>query len=423
MTRERRSALLTRIGRPAQLQPFRERNFRYLWAGFAVSLLGDGMMFVALPWLVLSLSDTTTALAAIGVVMAVTALPAAILAGTWVNRYGARRVMLAGDLLRAGILASIGLLSLTDSLPTWYLYVGLAVFSAAEAAFVPAFNTMVQSLVRAEHLVGANSVDQIIRPLMWRLIGPALGGALVARSGADWVFVADALTFVVSFGFLLGVGAERGPLEQQEPGSLLAQSVDGFRYMWRQKWLLYAFAAGAVTVICVMGPWNVLVPFILHGDAAHGAETYGLVLAVGGVGQIGGAILVGGRSLDRWTLLWLYLAWGAMAGGLVGFAFDASLVPALIGSFVINAALAVSAVLWGALLQSAVSRAYVARMFGIDWALSQVLVPISYSLTGAFAGITSTGTTLLVAAVGGLICVPAVLVVRQARHIPEMRNP
>ncbi|MEU2060965.1 MFS transporter [Streptomyces sp. NPDC013455] len=423
MTRERRSALAARITRPAQLQAFRAKDFRYLWAGFAVSLLGDGMMFVALPWLVLSLDDTTTALAAIGVVMAVTALPAALLAGSWVNKYGARRVMLAGDLLRAAVLASIGSLSLADALTTWHLYVGLAVFSAAEAAFIPAFNTMVQALVPAEHLVGANSVDQVIRPLMWRLIGPALGGALVAGSGADWVFLADALTFVVSFGFLLKVGAEREPLEQQEPRSLLAESLDGFRYVWRHKWLLYAFAAGAVTVICVMGPWNVLVPFILHGAAADGAQTYGLVLAVGGVGQISGALLVGGRSLDRRTLLWLYLAWGGMAGGLVGFAFDASLAPALIGSFVINAALAISAVLWGALLQSAVSRAYVARVFGIDWALSQVLVPISYSLTGAFAGVTSTDTTLLVAAVGGLICVPAVLVVRQARRIPEMRNP
>ncbi|MFD0391973.1 MFS transporter [Streptomyces nogalater] len=164
MTRQRRPVLPARIRRSAQLRPFGERNFRYLWSGFAVSLLGDGMMFVALPWLVLSLNDSTTALAAIGVVMAVSALPAALLAGIWVNRYGARRVMLAGDMLRAVVLASIGLLGLTDSLTTWYLYVGLAVFSAAEAVFVPAFNTMVQSLVPAEHLVGANSVDQVIRP-------------------------------------------------------------------------------------------------------------------------------------------------------------------------------------------------------------------------------------------------------------------
>ncbi|MFE4858502.1 MFS transporter [Streptomyces sp. NPDC056670] len=415
--------MLERISDQAQLQPFKGRNFRYLWAGFAVSLLGDGMMFVALPWLVLSLNDSTTTLAVVGVVMAVTAIPAALLAGAWVNKYGARRVMLAGDLVRALMLAAIGLLSLTGLLTTWHLYTGLAVFAAAEAAFVPAFNTMVQSLVPPEHLVGANSADQVIRPLMWRLIGPALGGALVATSSADWVFVLDACTFVVSFGFVLKVRAEREPLEQDEPRGLLADSVDGFRYVWSHKWLLYAFGAGAVTVVAVMGPWNVLVPFILHNDTAHGAETYGLVLAVGGIGQIAGALLVGGRPLDHRALWWLYLAWGVMAGGLVGFAFDASLVPALVGSFVINTALAVSAVLWGALLQTAVPRAFVARMFGIDWALSQVLVPISYSLTGAFAEVTSTDTVLVVAAVGGLICVPALLAVRQARRIPEVRNP
>ncbi|MFJ8584834.1 MFS transporter [Streptomyces sp. NPDC093595] len=422
MTQGRRTALLARVADRPQFQPFRDRNFRLLWAGFAFSLLGDGMMFVALPWLVLSLSNTTAALATIGVVMALTALPVALVAGACVNRYGARLVMLTGDLVRALVLAAIGLLGMLDLLATWHLLVGLAVFSAAEAAFVPAFNTMVQSLVPAEYLVGANAADQVVRPLMWRLIGPVVGGALVATAGAEWVFVLDAATFAVSFGFLLAVGAERRPQDQRTATGLLADSLDGLRYVWAHKWLLYAFTAGAVTVICVMGPWNVLVPYVLHNDMARGAGSYGLVLAVGGVGQIAGALAVGGKSLGGRSLVSLYLAWGVMAGGLVGFTFHTSLLPALIGSFVINAALAVSAVLWGALLQTAVPRAFVARMFGIDWALSQVLVPISYSVTGAFAGATTTSTALLVAALGGLAGVPAVLLIRSARRIPEMRH-
>ncbi|MFF8288713.1 MFS transporter [Streptomyces sp. NPDC016309] len=422
MTHGRRAALLSRLADRPQLQPFRDRNFRLLWAGFASSLLGDGMMFVALPWLVLSLSNTTSALATIGVVMALTALPVALVAGACVNRYGARLVMLTGDLVRALVLAAIGVLGMLDLLTTWHLLVGLAVFSAAEAAFVPAFNTMVQSLVPAEYLVGANAADQVVRPLMWRLIGPVAGGALVATTGAEWVFVLDAATFLVSFGFLLAVGAERRPQGERTPAGLLAESLDGLRYVRAHPWLLYAFTAGAVTVICVMGPWNVLVPYVLHNDMARGAGAYGLVLAVGGVGQIAGALAVGAKSLDGRALVSLYLAWGVMAGGLVGFTFHSSLLPALIGSFVINAALAVSAVLWGALLQTAVPRAYVSRMFGIDWALSQVLVPLSYSLTGAFASTTSTSTALLVAALGGLIGVPAVLLVRPARRIPEMRT-
>ncbi|MFF4415463.1 MFS transporter [Streptosporangium sp. NPDC001559] len=421
MTREPRTTLLSRMADRPQLRPFRIRDFRYLWAGFAVSLLGDGMMFVALPWLVLSMSNTATALASIGVVMALAALPAALLAGALVNRLGARRVMLAGDLCRAVTLAALGLLGMADLLTGWWLLCGLALFSAAEAVFVPAFATMVQSLVPPEHLVGANSADQAIRPLMWRLVGPVVGGALVANYSADWVLLLDAGTFVVSFLFLLRVGTERSP-GPGDGANLLADSLGGWRYAWRHRWLLYAFSAGAVAVVCVMGPWNVLVPYVLRNEIGGGAEMYGLVLAVGGVGQVAGALLVGGRPLDRRTLTLLYLAWGVMAGGLAGFAVHSSPWPALAGSFVINAALAVSTVLWGALLQSAVPRDQVARVFGIDWALSQVLVPISYSVAGALADTTSTRTALLVAALGGLVCVPAMLIVKSARRMPEVRG-
>jgi len=407
----------SRLANQPQLRPFRSRDFRFLWLGLATSLLGDGMLFVAMPWLVLSLSDTTAALATIGVAMAVAALPAALLAGALVNRFGARRVMLFGDGSRAVVLVLIGLLDLTDRLTLWQVAVGLAVFAAGEAVFIPAFGAMVQSVVVEGDLIGANAADQILRPLMWRLIGPALGGLLVAGVGAGMVFFLDALTFAVSFCCLLAIGAERGPTVRAGT-SMLADTVAGWHYVWRTRWLFYAFVAGSISVIFVMGPWNVLVPYFVRTDMQRGAEIYGLILSVGGIGQAAGALLVGRSRMSRSTLVVLYLAWAVTAGGLIGFTVGARLLPALIGSFVINAALAVSAVLWGAVLQTAVPRAFVARVFGIDWALAQLLTPISYVLASSFAGVTSTRTGLLVAAVGGLACVPAVLVFRSARRLP-----
>src|SRR5829696_2829283 len=146
----------SRLANQPQLRPFRSRDFRFLWLGLATSLFGDGMLFVAMPWLVLSLSDTTAALATIGVAMAVAALPAALLAGALVNRFGARRVMLFGDGSRAVVLVLIGLLDVTDRLTLWQVAVGLAVFAAGEAVFIPAFGAMVQSVVIEDDLIGAN---------------------------------------------------------------------------------------------------------------------------------------------------------------------------------------------------------------------------------------------------------------------------
>jgi Transmembrane secretion effector len=409
------ASLFHRVADQPQLRPFRSGDFRLLWIGMAASLLGDGVLFVAMPWLVLSLEESTAALALTGTVMAVASLPAALFAGVLTNRFGARRVMLAGDAIRAVVLAVIGVLGLSGSLALWHVIAGLAVVAAGEAIFIPAFGAMVQSVVAERDLVGANAADQVIRPLMWRLIGPALGGLLVAAVGASSVFILDALTFVVSFGCLLKVGAEREPVARD--GRVLAEMVGGWLFVWRTRWLFYAFAAGSLSVIFVMGPWNVLVPFLVRNGMDRGAEIYGLILSVGGIGQVIGAAIVGRGSVGERTLVTLYFAWAVTAGGMLGFAVGTSLLPALVGSFVINAALAVSAVLWGAVVQTAVPRTYVARVFGIDWTLSQLLTPVSYIMASSLAGLTSARTALFVAAVAGLTCIPAVLVAKQARRL------
>lgn len=399
------------------LRPFRSGDFRLLWTGFAVSLLGDGMLFVALPWLVLTLHDSTGALAAVGVGMAVSSVPAALLVGSLINRLGARRVMLASDLLRGLVLLSIGVLSVVGSLTLWQVVVAMMVFAVGDALFVPALSTMVQSVVSREDLVGANAADQIIRPIAWRLVGPVLGGLLVAGVGVGWVLLIDAATFGLSACCLLGVRAERDRAAEPETG-LVADAIEGWRYAWRNRWLFWAFVAGGVSVICVMGPWNVLVPYFVRNELHHGAGTYGLIVAVGGIGQLAAGILISRTEISPRTVIVLYVAWGMIAGGLLGFSLAVSLVAAIIGSLVINAALAVSTVIWGALLQTVVSRQYVARVFGIDWALAQILTPVSYVAAGALGAATSTRFALGVAAVVGLVVVPSFLLVRAARQLP-----
>ena len=119
------------------LAPLRLRDFRLLWSGMCVSLLGDGVFIVALAWQVYALSNTPTALAVVGIAMTVPTIAFLLVGGVVSDRFDRRRVMLAADVARGLAIAAIAVLSLTGALELWHMLALVAVFGAATAFFGP----------------------------------------------------------------------------------------------------------------------------------------------------------------------------------------------------------------------------------------------------------------------------------------------
>ena len=165
------------------LAPLRLRDFRLLWTGLTVSLLGDGVYIVAIAWQAYQISNSPFALAVTGVAWTLPSVIVLPFSGALSDRLGRRPLMIAADLLRAAAALGIGLLAVAGQVQIWHLILLSIVFGMGEALFGPSFTAIVPEIVPEHLLVQANSLDQAMRPLAMQFLGPALGGALVASVG------------------------------------------------------------------------------------------------------------------------------------------------------------------------------------------------------------------------------------------------
>src|SRR5579885_2263106 len=166
------------------LAPLRNRSFALLWTGMSVSLVGDGVLLVALAWQVYELSNAPVALSMVGLAMTLPHVALLLVGGVVGDRFDRRRVMMASDAIRGLAVAALGALALTGHLRLWHVLVLIGLYGAATAFFGPAFDALVPDVVPADQLVQANAVDQFARPLALRMVGPALGGLLLAAGGS-----------------------------------------------------------------------------------------------------------------------------------------------------------------------------------------------------------------------------------------------
>ena len=171
------SSIRARLGRLGILQPLSIRDFAWLWIGMTVSMVGDGIYIVAIAWQVYELSNTPTALAAVGIAWSLPQIILLLGSGVLSDRVDRRHLMIAGDILRLIAMGTVGVLSIAGEL-TIPLLIGLVViYGVGQALFGPAFMSIVPSIVPAELLVEANSLGQFVRPFAMTLVGPLIGGA------------------------------------------------------------------------------------------------------------------------------------------------------------------------------------------------------------------------------------------------------
>jgi MFS family permease len=183
----------------------RNRNFRLLWGGEAISLLGDQFYLIALPWLVLQLTGEALA---VGAVLALAGVPRALfmlVGGALTDRFSPRRVMLASNLLRMVLVTLLSGLVIGDLIQLWMLYLLALAFGVIDAFFFPAQSAIVPRLVGREQLQTANAIIQGTMQVSL-FAGPVLAGTLIAvlgngQSGQDvsgigLAFAIDALTFL-----------------------------------------------------------------------------------------------------------------------------------------------------------------------------------------------------------------------------------
>jgi hypothetical protein len=396
----------------------RIRDFALLWAGMSVSLIGDGVYFVALAWQVYDLSGSPTALSLVGVAWTLPLALFVLLGGVVTDRVERRRVMIAADLVRALVVAVIGVLSLSGVIELWHLVVMAALFGTGEAFFGPAFTSIVPQIVPRQLLLQANALDQFVRPLGFMLLGPALGGWIVATFGPGEAFVFDAGTFLVS-ALALAFLSPRPLAVREEATSLLRDVREGFGFVRARPWLWATLVAAAIFLLAYWGPIDVLVPYRVRNELGGDAGDYGLILAFGGLGSIAAAALVGRRGLPRRHITVMYLSWAIGSLALVGLGVGTAVWQLMGFMFVEGAFFTAGIVIWGTLLQTHVPGELLGRVTSLDWFVSTSLVPISFALTGPVSGAIGVQSTLVL---GGVIACSVTLAFLQVPGVRDLER-
>jgi MFS family permease len=396
------------------LAPLRHRDFRVLWLGMAVSLIGDGIFFVAVAWESYVLWNAPVALSIVGIGMTVPTVAFLLVGGVVSDRYDRRVVMVWADILRAVAVAVLAILVLTDALLFWQLVALVAFYGIGTAFFIPAFEAIVPELVPSADLPAANSLDQFIRPIALRLVGPVLGGALVAFD-AGIAFAVDAASFAASL--LAVLALRRLPRARPElQVSTVSAMKEGLRFVRGRVWLWGTLLSAAITYLVFLGPAEVLLPFLVKNDLHGSAGTLGLVLAAGGLGAVGGAVLIGYKGHPRRDVTVMYVTWTLATLAIAGYGIANAAWQLMLACLVFNALEAAGTIVWATIKQRHVPATMLGRVSSLDWLISIGLLPISFALTAPVASLIGVRATLITAALIGAVATLTAL------FLPGMRN-
>lgn len=374
------------MDRRALWRPFQvSQTFVALWGGQVLSGLGNAAFEVILPLVVYSL---TGSVAALSVIMTLRVLPPLVLqpvVGVWVDRWPRVSLMLLSDVLRCAVLLLLGFFDLHHLLTMPRLYAAVLVFGTVSVVFRPAYMSLRRQIFTPDIRTAAISVTAMGTQVT-RLLGPALGGVLMTVGSAVAGFWFDAATFLGSVGSLLfirltEVGLQHPPLRASR-ASFFEDMAGGWQETARHPWIWVGNVVWTFIIIAYTGFIPILLPWLLTIHDRYPAYTYGLAMAMAGVGSVVmGALAASVRTWRRRGLI----AYGAVALQAVAL----GVIPCMRGLPGIFVAMAVSAAgstLFGivheGILQELVADDVFGRVMSVEIFSAAIAMPIGYLFTG-----------------------------------------
>ncbi|MFD1326117.1 MFS transporter [Micromonospora sonneratiae] len=395
-------------------RPLRHSQFRRVWFGQAISSIGDGIFAVALIGLILQShrnSDLGYVMAAEGAAMVAMSLVGGVLA----DRMRRSRAMALSEMVR--LLAVTGFVLGAAQGPLILSLVLAAMMGAGAALFQPAFGALTPSLVPDEDLPAANALRSMTTRAA-AVIGPALGGLLLALSGPRMALLVDVATFAVSVLFLIGI-KDRAP-QRDTPQNVFREAHAGLSAVAARPWVLTIILQGTVQLLLVMGPALVLLPILLK-DRGHFAA-YGVMVGLQALGSVLGGLTVsayqprqpGVAGVCALALLSLQLL--ALGLDLPLYVLGATMVATGFGYSVFG-------VLWSSALQRSIPGELLGRVMSVEMLGTFALAPVGLAL--APLAITAWGTqpVLLGALVVLLVSTVLPLAQRDVRRFADTAPP
>jgi predicted MFS family arabinose efflux permease len=275
---------------PSGLRALNHRDYRIFFAGQAVALVGSWMQQVAQAWLVLSLTNSPLRLGLVGSLSFAPVLLFAIVGGAVADRLPKRRLLVATQSLLATQTLTLATLVWTEHVQYWHVCVLAIVYGIANTIDLPTRQSFVVELVGRTDVPNAVALNSAAFNAA-RIVGPAIGGLLIARAGVAPAYLINGLAFVVVIATLLLVHARGAPMPRAGR-SIAAEIGEGLAFARRTPRIMLVLAVLFVISITVFN-FSIYVPLFARNVVQRGPEGLGVLMASVGVGAVGGALTLG----------------------------------------------------------------------------------------------------------------------------------
>lgn len=388
------------ISLPPALVSFRVRDFRLFWGGQAMSAIGTWMQSIGQAWLVLQLSHSALQLGLTGALQALPVLLLTLPISTLADRWPRRRLLLitnTGALVQSVLLWS---LVATGAIRLWHIYLLALALGLSNTLDGPVRHSLVPSLVPRSLLPNAVALNSALASTA-RIIGPALGGVVLAAWGVSVLFALNAFSYLPILLALLLIRL----VGSTEPasGADRPRVADGLHYVWHTPLLLWAISIMG-GLLFLGSNFNVVLPLFATSILHMGPTGFGLLSAFGGAGSIiAGVVLAWTHA--RPTRRRLLAAMGLFTALEGTFALSRLPLLSMLLIAAVSACEEVFATLTVTLVQSTVPDYLRGRISGVYILVFNGSVPAGYLLTGWLAATfgPSPGLLLLVAGCGAVL--------------------
>ena len=372
------------------LQLLRIPDFRRVFGAQVVSTVGDFFVPIAISFAVLDLTGSVTDLGLVLFARIFGQVSSFLAGGVWADRLGRQQVMVASHLVRFVSQGLLGLLLVSGRAQIWQLVALQFVHGVATAFFRPAATGLTPQLVPPRLLQGANALMYTTLSI-GGILGPAVGGALVATVGAGWALIGDAITF--AFAALLLAGLPPLGAVAATGASFWRELGDGWNEVRSRTWLWAGILDFSIFQLVFLSTMMVLGPLVAK-DSLGGAGTWAVILAAFSVGSLIGN-LSSTRIHPRRPLIVAWTVFLLTGPSLVLLAIPAPPWAIVLTEVASGISIGIGGTLWETTLQRQVPPHVLSRVAAYDWMGSTALRPLGLVAVGPIALAVGLRETLL----------------------------
>ena len=401
-------------GAPRITRALQSRNFRLFFGGQSVSLIGTWITRIATSWLVYRLTGSALLLGVVGFCGQIPTLLLAPFAGVLVDRWDRHRILVVTQVLSMLQSLALAVMVFTGTITVGWILALQVVQGIINAFDTPARQAFVVQMVedRAD-LPNAIALNSTMVNAS-RILGPSIGGIVIAAVGEGWCFLADAISYLAVIASLFAMRVTPRPLPPRDTRIREEMRV-GFEYVSR--FLPVRSALLLLSLVSILGmPYTVLMPMISSTILHGGAHTLGFLMTASGVGALAGALYLASRSSVLGLGRIMVLSTATFGVGLVVFSLSRTLWFALLALPFVGAGMMITMASTNTIIQTVVSEELRGRVMAFYTMAFLGTAPIGSLLAGVAADrIGPTATVRF----GGVACIAAALWF--ASRLPALR--